>query len=140
MRMLLVLLLLVSAALARPGPQWASIDPVISRWFSSLMQPDNPAQSCCGVADAFESDIFETEGDHYVAVITDTRGILPQGTKFPVPNQKINWGNGNPTGHGYVFLSGAVPVSQQNNPGTVYILIDGGVGRILYCYVPPSGV
>jgi hypothetical protein len=66
--------------------------------------------------------------------------MLPAGTKFAVPNQKIKWDNGNPTGHGIVFLSGVVPVSTPPWAGTVYVLVKDGLGRILYCYVPPSGV
>ena len=51
------------------------------------MQPDNPAVSCCGEADAFEADTFEVEGDHYVAIITDGKGMLPPGPafRFPIP-------------------------------------------------------
>ena len=44
--------------------------------------------SCCGEADAYEADIFEAEGGHYVAVITDGKGEIPNGTKIPVPNHK----------------------------------------------------
>jgi hypothetical protein len=46
----------------------------IRQWFQPLMQPDNPAMSCCGKADALEADTFEVEGDHYVAVVTDGKG------------------------------------------------------------------
>ena len=54
--------------------------------------------SCCGEADAYEADIFEVEGGHYVAVITDGKGEIPNGTKIPVPNNKIKWDEGNPKG------------------------------------------
>ena len=83
------------------------------------MQPDNPFVSCCGEADAFEADTFDTEGDHYVAVITNGHGVIPDGTRVPVPNSKIKWDKGNPTGHGILFL---------------------GTGGQLYCYVTPSGI
>jgi hypothetical protein len=94
------------------------------------MQPDNPVMSCCGEADAYEADTFETDGDHYVAIITDTRpdtfrnGVtrphIPPGTRISIPNQKMKWDAGNPTGHGLVFI--------------------GSGGTQLYCYVAPGGV
>ena len=104
------------------GDGWAfnpSNDPQITAWFQGLMQPDHPRVSCCGEADAFEADVYETEGDHYVAVITDGRGILPNGDKIQVPNDKIKWDKGNPTGHGIIFI---------------------GSERQVFCYVAPSGV
>lgn len=84
-----------------------------------MMQPDNPYVSCCGEADAFEADAFEIETDHYVAIITDGRGVLENGKRIPIPNKKMKFDQGNPTGHGFVFI---------NN-----------VGQIL-CYVTPGGV
>jgi hypothetical protein len=68
------------------------------------MQPDNPSMSCCGGADAFEADTFEVVGDHYVAVTTDGKGMIAPGTRIPVPNRKMKWDAGNPTGHGILFL------------------------------------
>jgi hypothetical protein len=62
----------------------------VRRWFQGLRQPDNPRVSCCGEADAYEADIFEVDGGHYVAVITDGKGEIPNGTKIPVPNHKMN--------------------------------------------------
>ena len=67
-------------------------------WFQGLMQPDDPRMSCCGEADAFEADNFEVQGDNYVAVITDGKGIIPNGTRVLVPNHKLKWDEGNPTG------------------------------------------
>jgi hypothetical protein len=83
------------------------------------MQPDNPAMSCCGEADAFEADTFEVEGDHYVAVVTKGKGEVADGTRIPVPNNKMKWDAGNPTGHGIIFI--------------------GSQGQV-YCYVAPGGV
>jgi hypothetical protein len=87
------------------------------------MQPDHPRQSCCGEADAFEADAFEAdrfeaEDDHYVAIITDGRGLMANGTRIPVPNEKMKIDAGNPTDHGIIFI--------------------GTEGQI-YCYVTPSG-
>jgi hypothetical protein len=107
---------------ARDQGQWAAADPAIRRWFQSLMQPDNPYVSCCGEADAFEADLFEVEGDHYVAIITDGRGIFANGTRIPVPNAKMKWDAGNPTGHGVIFIGAQ------------------GQGYVVYCYVAPGGV
>jgi hypothetical protein len=74
--------------------------------------------SCCGEADAYEADTFEVSGDHYVAVITDGKGVLPLGKHIDVPNAKMKFDKGNPTGHGLIFL--------------------GADGRV-YCYVAPGG-
>jgi hypothetical protein len=106
-------------AAARDNGQWGDSPANIRQWFQSLTQPDNPAVSCCGEADAFEADAFEVEGDHYIAIITDGKGVIPPGTRIPVPNQKMKWDAGNPTGHGIVFI---------------------GTNGQLYCYVAPGGV
>jgi hypothetical protein len=50
-----VLALLVFAA-ARGSGQWEGSPATTRQWFQSLTQPDNPAMSCCGEADAFEAD------------------------------------------------------------------------------------
>jgi hypothetical protein len=98
---------------------WPEADPVINAWYKTLTQPDHPELSCCGEADAFEADNFETEGDHYVAIITNGKGVIPNGTRIPVPNTKMKSDKGNPTGHGIIFI---------------------GVGGEVYCYVTPSGL
>jgi hypothetical protein len=113
---------------ARDNGQWGDQPANIRQWFQSLMQPDNPVMSCCGEADAFEADTFEVDGDRYVAIITDGKGVLPLGTRIPVPNQKMKWDAGNPTGHGVIFIS----------PPTVFK--DGSmVNGTVYCYVTPGG-
>ena len=109
----------VVAAKARDDGQWADQPEHVRRWFQSLKQPDHPRLSCCGEADAFEADSFEVEGDHYVAVITNGKGVIPIGTRIPVPNPKMKWDAGNPTGHGIIFI--------------------GPRGQV-YCYVTPSGL
>jgi hypothetical protein len=53
--------------------------------------------SRCGEADAFEADTFEVEGDHYIAIITDGKGVIANGTRVAVPNQKMKWDAGNRT-------------------------------------------
>jgi hypothetical protein len=116
----LAALAMIASAAARDNGQWSDSPAQIRQWFQSLMQPDNPSMSCCGEADAFEADTFEVEGDHYVAVITDGKGVVANGTRIPVPNRKMKWDAGNPTGHGIVFL----------RVGTLNV----------YCYVAPGGV
>lgn len=116
---LIVVMQAGSNAWARNDGQWENSPPHVRQWFQGLRQPDNPKVSCCGEADAYEADIFEVEADHYVAVITNGKGEIPNGTKILVPNHKIKWDEGNPTGHGIVFI--------------------GAHGQVL-CYVAPGGV
>jgi hypothetical protein len=108
-------------ALARDGGQWENQGSAVRQWFKTLMQPDHPRVSCCGEADAYEADNFEVEGDHYVAIITAHRAVssIPIGTKVPVPNYKMKWDDGNPTGHGIIFI---------------------GVQGQVFCYVAPGGI
>lgn len=131
----LALLLTVTSCGSPPSPAysreggWDDTPPAVRHWFQSLMQPDNPAVSCCGEADAYEADNFEVDGDRYVAIVTDERGDLfpngvtrphiAPGTRIVVPREKLKWDAGNPTGHGYIFI--------------------GGSG-VIYCYVTPGGV
>src|SRR6202047_4208785 len=116
MRYVALLLLLSSTALARDNGQWGNSPTNVREWFQSLMQPDNPYMSCCGEADAFEADNFDREGDHYVAIIKDGKGIIPNGARIAVPNAKMKWDKRNPTEHGIVFI--------------------GNQGQV-YCYVTP---
>jgi hypothetical protein len=115
----IVLAIGVVAVKARDDGQWADQPKHVREWFESLKQPDHPRLSCCGEADAFEADSFEVEGDHYVAIITNGKGVIPSGTHIPVPNQKMKWDAGNPTGHGIIFI---------------------GPQRQVYCYVTPGGL
>jgi hypothetical protein len=126
---ILVLSGLVHSAIAREGGNWAATPRNVREWFATLMQPDNPAVSCCGEADAYWADKYEVDGDEYVAIITDDRDEIYDekvgratrevGTRVPVPNRKLKWDDGNPTGHGVVFLS---------------------TGGSVICYLPPGGV
>lgn len=111
---------------ARDLGQWANSDPAIKAWYESLMQPDIPQASCCGEADSYWADSFETSPNgEYVAIITDPRDDEPLkrqhvdiGTKIVIPNYKLNK-DSNPTGHGIIFLSR---------------------GGYVYCYIAPGGV
>jgi hypothetical protein len=116
----------IAAASARDAGQWSDQPPAVREWFRGLMQPDQPHVSCCGESDAYEADSFEVEGDHYVAIITDGSGDpehgkreIPNGTRITVPNHKMKWDAGNPTGHGVIFI--------------------GPQGQV-FCFVTPGGV
>ena len=116
---------LAALASARDIGQWENQDPSIRKWFNSLMMPDYPAFSCCGSADAYWTDSFEVKGENYVAIITDTRDDgplgrphIPSGTRITVPTNRIKWDQGNPTGHGWIFIG----------------------GDEVFCYLPPGGV
>ena len=108
---------------------WAETPLAQRQWFQNLMQPDNPYVNCCGEADAYEADDFEVVDGKVYAVVTDDRddtfpngAVRPHvapGIRIEVPEKKIKWDHGNPTGHGWVFLS--VSTGQ------------------IYCYVLPAG-
>ena len=115
----------ICKAPARDLGQWDGFDPLYRQWFNELTRPDYPHLPCCGLADAYWADSYEVKGNQYVAIITDTRDDTPlgrphieNGKRVTVPNIKIKWDRGNPTGHGIIFLG------------------DGGE---VYCYLPPGG-
>lgn len=100
-------------------------DPVVSEWYRTLMQPDNPAMSCCGEADAYWADEIHFRNGRTFAVITDERDDaklgrphIPNGTEIEIPNRKLKWDRANPTGHGVVFVN---------------------VAGAVFCYVQPGG-
>ena len=116
----LVLDYAVPSALARDNGQWENSPPHVRRWFQGLRQPDNPRSVARrGEADAYEADIFEVDGGRYVAIITDGKGDIPNGTKIPVPNHKMKWDEGNPTGHGIIFIGIQGQVYCLRRPGGV---------------------
>ena len=122
---LLLLGVTVSVVPVRDYGQWDESRQEVRRWYQTLMQPDEPFKSCCGEADAYEADEFEVAGDQYVAIITNGAGDerfgkpdIPNGTKIVVPNTKVKWDRGNPTGHGIIFI---------------------GKANQVYCYITPSG-
>ena len=119
LRIVTVLMLISLPALARDNGQWDDQPAYLRQWLQKLMQTDNPHMSCCGEADAFEADSFEVRGEQYVAIITNGKGAIPNGMRIPVPNQKLKWDEGNPTGHGIIFI--------------------GADGQV-FCYVTRGGV
>jgi hypothetical protein len=125
-RIIIALALLATPAAARDVGQWEDHSVEVRSWFQKLMQPDAPAVSCCGEADAYWADSFEVEGGGYVAIITDERPDTlfgrphrAVGERISVPQSKLKWDEGNPTGHGIIFI---------------------GAGGQVYCYLPPGGV
>jgi hypothetical protein len=117
---------LLGVASARDLGQWDGSDPEIVTWYRNLRMPDAPAVSCCGEADAYWADSFEVKDGKYVAIITDDRPDEPRhrphrevGERIEIPDHKIKFNEGNPTGHGVLFI--------------------GAMGGI-YCYIPPGGV
>ena len=99
-------------------------DPSHDEWYMSLRQPDNPTASCCGVADAYWCDDISVKEGKTFCAITDDRHIvgrpdLPMGLKVEIPDRKLKWDRGNPTGHAIVFLSSG---------GAVYCFVQGTLG------------
>lgn len=110
---------------AHDSGQWGNSDPVIREWYQALMQPDVPTASCCGEADAYWADDIHVRDGKTFATITDDRPDAPlgrphvdNGTEIEIPNHKLKYDRGNPTGHGVVFLS------RQG---------------FVFCYVQPGG-
>jgi hypothetical protein len=130
--LLSALILLVVAAggpmhptFARDNGQWTATDQAISKWYRELKQPDHPRVSCCGEADAYysiRSKLTATTTSPSSRMNDDAplgRPHIPPGTRIAVPNHKMKWDAGSPTGHGVIFV---------------------GVKGYVYCYVAPGGV
>jgi len=130
MKVLTALLIFLAVAQAKQNEAWEANPPEVRQWYRNLMQPDNPYQSCCGEADAYWADSFEVTKDGlYIAIVTDPRDIqgrptVTMGTKVVVPNHKLKYDDGNPTGHGVIFMR----YDPEND--SYYVL----------CYVVPGGV
>ncbi len=113
--------------------------PDLDNWYSTLKQPDNPTMSCCGEADAYWCDDEHViAGKNYCAITDDrddksvgsnhmARAHIPMGTLIEIPDKKIKFDQGNPTGHSIVFAYVPSP-------------INGGYKNIsVYCYVRGAG-
>lgn len=119
---ILILVLSIHFARAADNGQWK--DGPIKEWYQGLMQPDTPNASCCGEADAYWADEVHVRDGKTFATITDDRDDAPRGrphidvgTVIEIPENKLKWDRGNPTGHGIVFLSRT---------------------RYVFCYVQPT--
>lgn len=122
----LVLAVFAGIVRARDNGQWTNTDATISNWIQGLKQPDHPRMSCCAFADGYWADDFTVENGKVIATITDDRDDIvlgrphrENGSKWTIPDAKMKWDDGNPTGHGWLFLS--------------------ATGEV-YCYVTPGGV
>lgn len=136
-KIILLTLALIFAALAvathkAPAAEW-STDPVIRKFFRSLVRPDNAYQSCCGEADSYFADQFEVDSNgDYIAIITDDRedevpadnlnpsvsedGVDTEppgphmrqhraiGARVHVPAERVGCTKPNITGHGLLFM------------------------------------
>ena len=116
----------IDSATARDLGQWEATDPALKRWYERLKQPDDPAASCCGEADAYWCDDVHVKDGKTFCAVTDDRPDEPHGrphiaigTEIEIPANKFKRDSGNPTGHGIVFL-------------TRY--------GYVYCYIQPGGV
>jgi len=110
---------------ARDLGQWKNSDPEVSEWYRTLMMPDIPTSSCCGEADAYWCDIIHVKDGATFCTITDDRDDVPLmrphvdiGTEIEIPDHKLKFDRGNPTGHQIVFMSS---------------------GGTVYCFVQSSG-
>ena len=89
-----------------------------SKFFQLLKRPDKYPDSCCGEADAYEVDIdkHNPDGSYDVVITEDTKQFpdgsyrtpIPGGTKFHVPENKVNPPKEtmyNPTGQSWLFVT-----------------------------------
>lgn len=97
---------------AHDSGQWEAADPAVREWYRGLMRPDAPHASCCDLSDAYYADVVRVRNGKTFAVITDDRPDdplgrphIPTGTEIEVPNEKLKWDRGNPTGHNVLFVS-----------------------------------
>ncbi len=94
------------------------------------MMPDAPNVSCCGEADAYWADEIHVKDGKTFATITDDRDDAPLmrphidvGTVIEIPNHKLKWDRGNPTGHSVLFV-------RTGHDGDQYV----------YCFVQGTGI
>ena len=115
----------VGFSAARDLGQWDNADPTVREWYRFLKQPDEPTASCCGEADAYWADEVHVRDGKTYAKITDDRPDeslgrrhRELGTEIEIPNNKLKWDSGNPTGHNILFL---------------------GYSDVVFCFVQSSG-
>ena len=126
MKYLALVFVVISLALGTIATPHDAMNPDQDAWYRSLKQPDNPSVSCCGEADAYWADEIHVKDGKVYITITDDRDDAPLhrphvdlGTVIEVPDYKLKWDAGNPTGHAVVFLSSNLSV---------------------YCFVQGSGI
>lgn len=123
---LIIAFAIAAPAAAHDSGQWEKSDPKVTEWYRSLMMPDQPTTPCCGEADAYWADEVHVRNGRTYATVTDDRDDaqmrrphVDSGTEIEIPNHKLKWDRGNPTGHGILFMSRA---------------------GYVYCFVQPGGV
>lgn len=111
-KLTIVSVVLLIFAVNYPGARAHDGDPSHDTWYRNLKQPDAPAISCCGESDAYWCDTIRVREGATYCVITDDRDDaplmrrhIPVGTEVFIPNYKLKWDEGNPTGHAIVFMS-----------------------------------
>ncbi len=121
---LLAAVLAGMAFLAAPAAAHDHDHPELDAWYKSLMMPDMPNIPCCGKADAYWCDKINVKDGKTFCTITDDRPNeplhrmpVPVGTVIEIPDHKLTWKYGNPTGHAIVFLSRQM---------SVYCFVQGG--------------
>lgn len=114
-----VAVLAATTALARDTGQWGNQPPEIRAWFQSVMQPENPYQSCCGEADAFDAEMVGEEPDGAMDVRILAGPVTEWiGTVVIVPREKLQVRYGNPLDKIILFI---------------------GAGGKIYCLIPRVG-
>lgn len=128
--MVCLILLGIQGVFARDLGQWEGHDAATREWFKHLMRPDFPDQPCCGEADGYWcEDIHIRDGKTYCSITDDRpdepllRPHIDVGTVIEIPNEKLKWSDGNPTGHSIVFLGGG-----------------SGYAKYVFCFVQGSGI
>ncbi len=131
-RPIIFIIMLVAFGLAMISTAFAHDpdNPQIDKWYESLKMPDQPAMSCCGESDAYWCDGIHVRQGRTYCVVTDDRPDEPLhrthlelGTEILIPDHKLTWKDGNPTGHAILFIS----------PGVI------GSERVVYCFVQNGG-
>ena len=143
-----VLMLAAMISASNAGSIYATPD--VSHWYGSLRQPDAPAVSCCGEADAYYADKVDTckpaDAKHYyqdpmeflndcalVAIITDTRPDvrrLPIG--FTVVRQHI------PVGTRIPIMKEKIRKYPSRNPTGHNIVFVSPSYFTAYCWEPQA--
>lgn len=100
--------ILLGLCLLTPAVAHDHNHPEHNDWYATLMQPDNPAASCCGEKDAYWCDDYYARDGKAYCRITDDRDIpgrpkVAVGTEIEIPPHKLKHDRGNPTGHAIVF-------------------------------------
>ena len=82
-------------------------------WFNSLMKPDFPLSSCCGVADQYYVKEYRPSRQAGIAFTAIVINHDDQSEfAIDVPKEKVIWDRVNPTGRGVIFIEDSDWVSK----------------------------